>query len=220
MGVDISEAMVQAARRRVPQATVLHADAQTADLNGAAAGCPFDRVVSRFGVMFFDDPAAAFANIRHAAAPGATLTFVCWRDAENPIFTLGTSILTDQLDPVPTETDPHAPGPRAFGDRDRVQAILTDAGWGEVAMDPVDGICDHGVDGSDGVQARLAMILATTTGQQARTELEPRLGSRGWAALIDEVRAELRRNLVDGVLKFVGRTWLVTATNPSGPAAD
>ncbi len=71
VGVDISSAMVDAARRRVPTATVVTADAQTADLLAAAPGAPFDRVVSRFGVMFFSEPQAAFANIRSATEPGA-----------------------------------------------------------------------------------------------------------------------------------------------------
>lgn len=215
VGVDISDAMVQAARRRVPKATVLLADAQTVDLTSATPGRPFDRIVSRFGVMFFDDPVAAFANIRQSAASGATVAFVCWREADNPIFTLGTSVLTAQLEALSAAPDPTAPGPQAFGSGDRVRAILTDAGWVDVDVDPFDGLCDYGLDGSDGVEERLAMIMATTTGRNARTDLEPRLGARGWAALVDEVRAELRRNLVDGALKFVGRAWLVTAANPA-----
>ena len=69
VGVDISSAMVEAARRRVPTATVVTADAQTVDLLVTVPGAPFDRVVSRFGVMFFAEPATAFANIRSATAP-------------------------------------------------------------------------------------------------------------------------------------------------------
>ena len=73
VGVDISSAMVEAARRRVPTATVVAADAQTADLLAAAPGAPFDRVVSRFGVMFFAEPEAAYSRTsgppRRPAAP-------------------------------------------------------------------------------------------------------------------------------------------------------
>src|SRR4051794_25142912 len=82
VGADISPVMVEAARRRVPAATVVIADAQTDDLLAAAPGAPFDRVVSRFGVMFFADPVAAFANMRAATEPGARLAFVCWRQGE------------------------------------------------------------------------------------------------------------------------------------------
>lgn len=212
VGVDISEPMVVAARDRVPGAVVLLADAQTTDLLAAAPGPPFDRVVSRFGVMFFDDPVAAFANIRAAASPGATLTFVCWRDGENQMFTLGADVLAARMEAPAAQADPTAPGPRALGDPDRVRAILTGAGWAGVGLEVCDGVCDHSLDGSDGVEERLAVILSTTNGRAAQEQLEPRLGPQGWAELLDEVRAELRANLVDGALRFVGRTWLVTAT--------
>ena len=208
VGVDISEPMVQAARRRVPNADVVLADAQIADLR---AHGPFDRIVSRFGVMFFDDPVSAFANIHRSAAPGATLTFVCWRDHEDLMFSLGTSILTARLEAPAAAEDPLAPGPLALADRDRTTAVLSDAGWADITIEPFEGLCDYGVDGSDGVEERLAMIMSTTTGRRARAELEPRLGADGWAQLVDDVREELRRHRVDGVVKFVGHTWLVTA---------
>ncbi|MDF2825615.1 MAG: type 11 methyltransferase [Mycobacterium sp.] len=208
VGVDISDAMVAHARRQVPQAHVLLADAQTADL--AAAG-PFDRVVSRFGVMFFEDPVAAFTNIRSATVPGATLSFVCWRAAENPMFTLGTSVLAGHLgDAAPR---PGAVGPLAFGDGDRARALLADAGWSDIGIDPFDGLCDYSIDGSDGVAERMAVVLTSSTGRAARAELEPRLGAEGWAALVADVRAELQRNLVDGAVRFVGRVWVVRAVN-------
>lgn len=213
-GVDLSAAMVQAARRRVPEATVLLDDAQTADLRAATGGGDVDRIVSRFGVMFFDDPVAAFVNIRKAAAPGARLAFVCWRDGDNPMFSLGANLLTERMESPPAAPDPGAPGPMAFGDADRVRAILSDAGWDDVHVAPFDGVCNYSIDGSDGVEERLTMILANPNGQQARDELEARLGASGWAAVVDELRTELRRHLVDGVLKFPGRTWVVTATNP------
>lgn len=58
------------------------------------------------------------------------------------------------------------------------------------------------------------MVLATPIGRNARVALYPRLGEDGWAALVDEVRAEVRRHRVDGTVKFVGQTWLVSARNP------
>lgn len=212
VGVDISEPMVAAARRRVPEATVSLGDAQTLDLR--AGGPAFDRVISRFGVMFFDDPVAAFTNIRRAAAPGARLVFVCWREGDNPMFSVGVDVLAARLESPPAPADPTAPGPLAFGNAERVQAILADAGWSNVGLAAFDGVCNFSIDGSDGVEERLTMILSNRTGQQARTELADRLGPDGWAALIEELRDELRRHRVDGVVKFPGHTWVVTATNP------
>lgn len=212
VGVDISEPMVAAARRRVPEATVSLGDAQTLDL--LAGGPAFDRVISRFGVMFFDDPMAAFANIRRAAAPGARLTFVCWREGDNPMFTAGVDVLAARLETPPAAADPTAPGPLAFGNADRVRAVLAGAGWADVAVAAFDGVCDFGIDGSDGVEERLTMILSNRTGRQARAELPARLGEDGWAAVVEELRDELHRHRVDGVLKFPGHTWLVSAVNP------
>lgn len=210
VGVDISEPMVDAARRRVPAATVVLGDAQIMDLGGPV----FDRVISRFGVMFFDDPVAAFTNIRRAAAPGARLAFVCWREGDNPMFSVGVDMLAAQLESPPAAADPTEPGPLAFGNAERVRTILAEAGWGDVELAAFDGVCDFSIDGSDGVEERLTMILSNRTGQQARTELPARLGEDGWAAVVDKLRDELRRHRVDGVLQFPGHTWVVTATNP------
>jgi SAM-dependent methyltransferase len=156
VGVDISPGMVAAATARVPAATVLLGDAQVMDLAAEAPGPPFDRVVSRFGVMFFADPVAAFANLRRIAAHDARLVFTCWRTFnENPMFTLGTSVLTDRLDPRPDPPGPNEPGPTAFADRDRLAGLLSDAGWASVNITPLDVTLDYGFDGNDGVEPRL-----------------------------------------------------------------
>lgn len=213
LGVDIAPAMVAAAADRVPSASFRVADAQTDDLRDDR---PFSGVISRFGVMFFDDPIVAFANIRRAAAPGASLAFVCWRGRdENSMFTLGTNVLLDRLDPPPEPPVPGAPGPLGFADPGRVRSVLVGSGWADVEVAPFDAVCDYGIDGSDGVEERLTMVLATSLGTMAQERLVPELGPDGWAALLDEVRNELRRHLVDGRVQFNGAAWLVTATNPT-----
>jgi SAM-dependent methyltransferase len=212
LGVDISPSMIETAIERVPRASFVVADAQTDDL---AAHGPFDAMMSRFGVMFFDDPTAAFANIRTAAVPGAPLAFVCWRSIEeNAMFSLGTSVIIDRMVPKPEPPPPGAPGPTAFADADRVRGHLDAAGWHDVDVQPFDVMLDYGRDGSDGVEERLTMILGTSAGNIARREIQPYLTADEWAALLDEVRAELRRHLVDGRVQFNAATWLVTARNP------
>ncbi|OBJ71042.1 class I SAM-dependent methyltransferase [Mycobacterium sp. 1274756.6] len=211
VGVDISEPMVQAAQRRVPPATVALGDAQTLDLGSLGS---FDRVVSRFGVMFFEDPVAAFTNIRAAASPGARLTFVCWREGDNPMFSAGVDVLAARLESPPPAPEPGEPGPLAFGNADYVRGVLNSSGWEEVGVEPFDGICDFSSADSDGVEERLTMLLANRTGQAARGELVERLGEDGWAEVVEELRVELDRHRVDGVMKFPGRTWVVTGVNP------
>jgi SAM-dependent methyltransferase len=216
VGADISPPMVEAARRRVPEATVVVADVQSVPLLDAAPGDPFTLVVSRFGVMFFSDPVAAFANVRAACAPGARLAFACWRSVtENKMFTAGTSVFAARLAPDPVIPTDDAPGPTGLADPARLHGILDDAGWDGVDVTALGVAFDFGFDGTDGVEERMAMLLSTTTGRAARARLEPTLGAAGWDALVEEVRADVRTNLVDGRVQFDGAIWIVTATNPA-----
>jgi SAM-dependent methyltransferase len=215
VGVDISPAMVEAAARRVPTATVIDADAQSADLLSLAPAAPFDRVVSRFGVMFFADPVAAFANLRAAAAPKARLAFVCWRDAEVDMFMLGLRRLGERLADCPSPPTIGEPGPLGLAHADRIHEVLGGAGWSDVTIEAVDGRCDYSIDGSDGVEERLQVALSTVVGRMLRAALEPQLGSVGWAAALDDARAELREHSPGGSFSMIGHVWLATATNPS-----
>ena len=211
VGVDISQAMIDVAARRVPQARTLVADAGTADLR-SLSDTGFDRIVSRFGVMFFDDPVAAFVNLHDAAAPGATLTFVCWQArADNQMFTLGADVLAAALDPPPAKPAPGEPGPMAFADPDYVRRILTDAGWSAVEVEDFTFTSvysrDDGSGGlTDGVDERLAVIGATSSGA-----LREQLGDDAWFDLLARARAAIREQVVDGVLAHDNHCWLVTA---------
>lgn len=213
VGVDISATMIAGARELVPAARFEVADAQVDSLGALVPG-GFDRVTSRFGVMFFDDPVAAFANIRTATKAGGRLAFVCWRAlADNPTFSCGTHVLVERMPEPPPPAGPGAPGPTAFADPDVVTAILTEAGWGEVAATPFDAICSFGINGSDGVEERMAMLMATQTGRLAAEQLRQTLDDDAWQALLEDVRADIRTAMVDGVVQFPGRTWIVSAVN-------
>ena len=214
VGVDISPSMIEAAARRVPAASVVVADAQTTDLLAAAPGDPFDRVVSRFGVMFFDDPVAAFANIRAAVAPGAELAFACWRAEERDVFMSGLAPLAARMATPFGPPTVDVPGALGLGTSVMVGDVLTEAGWTNVILEALDVNLDYSTDGSDGVEERLAMALSGVLGRTAQAELEPQLGPDGWQALLDEARAELRNHLVDGAVRLTGHIWLVTALNP------
>ncbi|MGS0890964.1 class I SAM-dependent methyltransferase [Burkholderia stagnalis] len=140
-GVDISARMIDAARARAghdgPRADFVCADAQT----HAFAPGRFDLIVSRLGVMFFDDPVRAFANLLRAARPGAALRFVAWRGAaDNPFMTTAERAAAPLLPDLPARR-PGAPGQFAFGDRQRIASILSDGGWTDLAIEPVDRVC-------------------------------------------------------------------------------
>lgn len=141
VGADISKPLVAAAKARAAregvQADFVCADAAAYPFDAAH----FDMVISRFGVMFFAEPTAAFVNLRRAAKPGAALRFVSWRSAaENPFMTLAETAAGPLLPDLPTR-QPGAPGQFAFADPERVRTILEHAGWKEVTFAPLDIVC-------------------------------------------------------------------------------
>lgn len=135
LGVDISEPLIGAARsRQAPNATFAVGDAATYPFEAAA----HDLVFSRFGVMFFGDPVAAFRNLRRALKPGARLVFICWRTPqENPWGLVPVRAAAPHLPPLP-RPGPEDPGQYSFGDRARVERILKEAGFSSVTLEPVD----------------------------------------------------------------------------------
>ena len=139
VGVDVSAPLLEAARasakaQGVANAEFLEGDAQTFDLGTAA----YDAAISRFGVMFFADFDAAFANLRRALKPDGKLAFACWRSpADNPLAGAPIEAAAPFLPPMP-QSDPDAPGRWAFAKPDRVRGILTRSGWRDIDIVPLD----------------------------------------------------------------------------------
>jgi len=135
LGADISSAMLFEARRRLAETglrnvTLVEADAQTDEF----APAHFDLVTSRFGVMFFADPAAAFANLLRATRPAGRLCFACWASLEdNRHWLIPYEVVVRHLG-APSPKPPRAPGPMAFADPDYVRSFLAAAGWGAIAI--------------------------------------------------------------------------------------
>ena len=137
-GADISPVMLEGARKRAAEARCATVDFVVADAqtHGFEPGA-FDAMLSRFGVMFFADSVAAFANMATAMRPGGRMHFVCWSGLqENPWFSLPRQVAIDRLG-APEPADPRAPGPMAFAERDYVTGILERAGLAEVSSQEV-----------------------------------------------------------------------------------
>jgi SAM-dependent methyltransferase len=141
IGVDVSEPMLALARERAAKegsrASFVHADAATHAFEPAR----FDLLVSRFGVMFFADPVAAFANLRRAATADARLALIAFRSpAENAFMTTAERAAAPLVPNIPPRrTD--GPGQFAFADEARVKTIFASSGWGAVAMEAIDVTC-------------------------------------------------------------------------------
>jgi len=136
LGVDVSPPLLKLARERA--AALPHVGFELGDAAELTLDPPFDRLISRFGVMFFADPVAGFAHMAKQLTPGARLSFAAWGQIpDNPFFTLPARAARETLGAMP-KSDPDAPGPFAFRDPERVLNILQNAGWTEVSCDVVD----------------------------------------------------------------------------------
>jgi SAM-dependent methyltransferase len=137
LGVDISRLLLLRAEKRARQDGLTnigfeHGDAQTYRL--APGG--FDVAISRFGVMFFSDPTAAFANIARGLGPGGRLVFVCWQSpVDNEWVTVPAGAAAQHI-PLPSLNEPGSPGPFSL-DRHHLAAVLDAAGLVDVAIEPV-----------------------------------------------------------------------------------
>ena len=134
LGVDVSDVMLADARARsagLEQLDFLSADAQTHVFTEGV----FDVLFSRFGVMFFSEPQAAFSNLFVALKPGGRLGFICWQEpGANPWMSIPGRAAAAHIE-MESPSDPHAPGPFAFADRERVQRVMEGAGFEGVSVD-------------------------------------------------------------------------------------
>lgn len=207
-GADISSAMLASARKRLAEAglrnvSLIEADAQTHKFDPGRS----DLVTSRFGVMFFADPAAAFTNLAAAVRTGGRLCFACWGSLEeNEHWLIPYRVALRHLGP-PEPKPPRTPGPMAFADPAYVREFLSKAGFGEIAV-----VTEH------------PEILASTPHEEA--EHACIMGPSG--RLIDEkkpdeaTRQTIRREIEEAFADHAGRgkmalpstVLLVTARRP------
>jgi SAM-dependent methyltransferase len=199
----LDHAQASAAAAGAVNVSFERADAQTAALPEGA----FDRLFSRFGVMFFEDPVAAFTSLRRALKPGARLSFVCWRSSdENPWMQVPFLAVSKHL--AVQWPEPNAPGPMGLADGARTKGILERAGFAEVALEAVDEVMNLG-GGLVDLDETVAFM----------TEIGP--AARPLRQAAPEARAAAVAALREAVLPYHGPSgvhmpaacWIVTAVN-------
>ncbi len=207
VAADLSRPMLAVARARLGESPglplqLIEIDAQTESLGVSG----FDAAFSRFGVMFFSDPVAAFANIRRALRPAARLAFVCWRPLAENLWRRVPLEAARHLLPPLAPPEPEAPGPFAFADPMRVRRILGEAGYTGIRIDPFNAAIG-------GADLRESVTIACRVGP---------LGSalREHPELIDAVSGAVRVALAphertDGV-HLPAAVWIVRAANGAG----
>lgn len=204
IGVDISPQLVAVARERGVNHPNLSIEVANAAEWGPPSGFAPELLVSRHGVMFFGDPAAAFAHLARIAAPQAGLLFSCFRAREeNPVFTEIARLLPQAPAPAP---DPTAPGPFAFADRARVEAMLDRAGWRGIAFEPYDFAMVLGA-GEDPVGDAVAYYSAIGPAARAASELDEAERER----FLDQVHQLADRHRHEGIVAMRAAAWIVTA---------
>jgi SAM-dependent methyltransferase len=206
LGVDIGQPMVDEARAQTARdggpANVAfeQADAQVHPFGVGA----FDVVLSRFGVMFFDDPAAAFGNLRMALDLGGRLAFACWQPLEaNDWVVVPITGLIDVLGP-PELPGPDEPGPFSLADPDRVRTLLTAAGFSSVDIAAVSHPMWIGTDPDDAADYMRGQSMA-------RRMLQGRSEDEVDAAVAAIKRAVEPHASADGVVFAEANAWIVTA---------
>jgi SAM-dependent methyltransferase len=204
LGIDISAPMLARARQLAPKTLPVDfvlADATVHPFDPAS----FDLLVSRFGVMFFAEPALSFANLRRALKPTGRLAFVCWREPrENPMLMTPLQAAYKHVPKLPLP-GPEDPGPFSFASEERVKRILREAGFVDVAIVP----------------RNLSLDIAIGRGLEAAVQGAIEIGpaSRALHDHPEDVRAAAKESIREALKPFVrGETvplpaaiWIVTA---------
>jgi len=199
-GIDVSGSMIELARKRsvgMGNLDWLLADAAAHDFPPGST----DLLFSRFGVMFFGDPVAAFANLRRALRPGGRLVFACWRPLnENPWMLLPLQVVQTLVPHIPRPASDE-PGPFAFGDPERVTHILTAAGFSSPRYNRFGFAMVLGTSLDDAAEQATSMGAASRVLQeQPETVME---------AAREAVRAALVPHFESGRVALPGAIWLV-----------
>jgi ubiquinone/menaquinone biosynthesis C-methylase UbiE len=206
LGVDVSAPMLERAHQRRPPELPIEfvlGDATTYAFEPGRA----DLLCSRFGVMFFADPVRSFAHMRSGLRPGARLAFACWREPrENPWLLVPLQEAYRHVPRLP-QLGPEDPGPFAFAEQRRVRAILEQAGFSAIRLEPV----DLSLDLANGLGLAAAVQTAVGIGPASRAldGQPPELR----AAAAESIRAALARHQVGDAVPLAGALWIVSATN-------
>ena len=206
LGVDISAPMLDVARRRARDAGLRNVRFELADVQTHQFSCASrDVAFSRFGVMFFADPVAAFANVRRALKPGGRLAFVCWQSLGlNPWMALPLAAVAQHVS-LPPPAGPDAPGAFAFADRDRVAGILKSAGFSDVAFESVEEPLIIG--GTPDIDAAVEFLLTLGPTQALLAQADEALR----AQVVKSVRAAIAPHHTPEGVRLPAAAWVVRA---------
>lgn len=204
LGIDLSEGMVERARDLAKSEGLTNVDFEQDDAQTRAFQSDFDCAISRFGVMFFEDPVAALANIRSSLRDGGRVAFAVWQDLlANEWLAVPAGGLLEHIT-MPDLGQP-GPGPFSLSDADHVRHVLDAAGYSDIALD---GFQTQMLVGGRGTLDEAVDFLRNTGIARALLdEAAPDVEQRAMAA----VRELLEPRMTPEGLRLGGSAWLVTA---------
>lgn len=207
LGVDVSQPMLAAARAMPVAPGSAPLSFIEADAAGAALPGGLDLLYSRFGLMFFAEPAAALRHLRGTLRPGGRCVFVCWRTPrDNPWAMMPITAARKALGLTPPPADPFAPGPFAFADEARLHGLLAEAGFVGIDIRRFDALVRIGP------SPRLAAEHAVQIGPVSRLAREFGLDKAELiVTAIEQALAPLAA--ADRSVSLAGSTWVVAASN-------
>jgi SAM-dependent methyltransferase len=209
LGLDISAVMLERARERARSAGQGQLEFRNADAQTERFAGDFDLLFSRFGVMFFAEPEAAFANLCSALRPGGRLTCLTWQAlATNPWMQIPLAAAAKHLPPGGAPPDPTAPGPFAFADTKRVEGILAAAGFEQPAHESLER--ELLVGGGGTLDETVAFVAQLGPGCAALREADDELRAR----VLSEIRVALEPYHDGAGVRMPAAAWIVTARRP------
>lgn len=205
LGVDISQPMLAVAQKRADSHPELNLSFTEPDASAAALPTGHDLLFSRFGLMFFADPAGALRHLRGSLKPGGRCAFVCWRAPRDNPWAMAPLVAARQaLGITPPPADPLAPGPFAFADEQRLRGLLSEAGFGSIDLQRFDA------PNVLGASAREAALNCLQIGPVSRLVRE--VGPEREPQIVEAIeRALAKHAAADGSVSLGGSTWVVTA---------
>lgn len=206
--IDVSAPMLERARRRIGAAGLVN----VAFLLGDASVYPFaansfDAMVSRLGVMFFDDPENTFRRLSPSLDSGGRIALGVWRGPRENLWAMGPVAAAKEFLDMPPRPGPEEPGPFSFADPDRVRAVLGGAGLTDIHLAPLDFQVPLGRTLEEALNfvmemGPLSAPLSTVAGDNRQKAI----------AAITDVLKENQGD--DGVVRLAGACWIITARTP------
>jgi SAM-dependent methyltransferase len=209
LGIDVSQPMLEVARSRGALANCAHLAFRDGDASEAELPANTDLLFSRFGVMFFSEPSKTFGHLRKSLRTGGRCVFVCWRTPRDNAWAMTPlSAARAAMGITPAAADPHAPGPFAFADEDRLRAILSGAGFSAIDVQRFDAALFLGATPRSAAEGAVQIGPVSRFVREVGVEHLP-------VILVAVERALAALAAPDGHVSLNGSTWIVSATNPA-----